>query len=354
MKKEKGPAYLLLYEEMRRKITEGDFAYGDKLPSKRNLTLTSGYSPVTVEHAYALLEEEGYLSSKERSGYFVSYRQEDFFSPSALKVKDYPVSYENRKNTFPASVFEKAARKVLSEYGEKVLYPCEEKGSIVLRDALVRYLGRSQNIHVCADNILIGAGSEYFYTVIAAMFGRSRIYGIETPSYHSIRESYRSEGVRVDELKLGNHGILKSELDRTPASVLHVTPYRSFPTGMSTDNKKRREYIQWAEERNAWIIEDDYASEYSPSLKAEESLCSLDPVHVLYMNTFTETVSPSIRTGYMILPEKLMQIYQENQSFRNCPVPLYIQLIIAELLNSGAFERQMNRIRRKKRNIRKD
>lgn len=345
----KKPAYIQLYEEIRDNIIAGNYAYGHKLPSKRSLAYQNDVSEITAAHALALLEDEGYVETRQRSGTYVTYREGDFFESKASDT-DVFLKQAGKAGTFPASVFAKACRRVLSDYGDGILAESEGRGDLTLRKAIAAYLGRNRDMHVSADQIIIGAGSEYLYSLLTSLLGRSVIYGVEDPSFKKIDEIYRSAGVRTDHLKLGKHGILTSELQRTPASVLHVTPYHSWPTGTTTNGAKRREYIHWACDRNAWIIEDDYASEFSVSNKPAETLYSLDNNHVIYMNTFTKTISPSIRCGYMILPERLCDVYQKKESWRSCTVSLYVQLVIADLLMDGDFERHLNRVRKQLRN----
>ncbi len=347
--KEKDPAYLRLYYEIRQKIIDGAFPYGSKLPSKRVLAEESQLSLITVEHSLQLLEEEGYIESRERSGNYVCYRSQDLYH-SPLPASSRQTAASDQKETFPFSVLARAARKVLSEQGEGLMLKTEGQGALALREAIAAYLARSRDIFVRPEQIVIGSGAEYLYSLIPNLLGRHRIYGIEDPSYGMIRKIYRAEGVRIDALKMGDNGILSSELQRTPASVLHVTPFRSVPTNTTADASKRREYVKWAAEKNAYIVEDDYASEYSVLSKPEQTLFSMEPKYsVFYMNTFSQTIAPSIRVGYLILPEDKTEEFLNKISFRSCTVSALTQYVIAELLNSGSFERHINRIRRARR-----
>ena len=339
-------AYITVYQHIQKKIINGSYVYGKKIPSKRQTALEENVSVITVEHAYELLEDEGYIESKQRSGYFVSYRDGDIFE-SDVHAEIEPV-LENGNHDFPITVFAKACRKVLTLMPTQLPNQSEGKGNPQLRKAIANYLKRTRDIEVSSEQIIIGAGSEYLYSLIIDLLGRSKIYGVEFPGYEKIYRIYRAGGVKVDPLQLGKTGILSSELKRTPASILHVTPYHSFPSGSTTDASKRREYIRWAQEKDAWIVEDDYESEFTPSIKTAETLYSLDPTTVIYMNTFTKTISSSIRIGYMILPRELLKDYDQTQSFRSCTVSEYMQLVVAELLNNGSFERNLNRIRRKR------
>ena len=240
----------------------------------------------------------------------------------------------------------------LNEKADRLLVRTEGRGGIEIRTALASYLARSRGMHVDPSQIVIGAGSEYLYSLIVQLLGRQRIYGIEDPCYENIIRIYEHNDVATDRLKLGTNGIRTSELQKTEATVLHVTPYHSYPSGRSTDASKRTEYIKWAEEQDAFIIEDDYESEFSPSLKAQQTLFSMEPKrHVIYLNSFTQTIAPSIRTGYMILPSELTEPFLKIISGNSCTVSALSQYVIAELLNSGSFERHINRIRRKRRRV---
>ena len=182
------------------------------------------------------------------------------------------------------------------------------------------------------------------------LLGRERVFALEDPSYEKIRRVYLANGVRCDLLRLGNDGILSSELKRTNASVLHVTPFHSFPSGVTASAGKRSEYVRWAAERGGYIVEDDFDSEFTLSSKAEDTLFSLEPQRsVLYLNTFTKTVAPSMRSGYMVLPESLVEPFEGAVGFYSCTVPVFEQYVLAELLNNGDFERHINRVRRRRR-----
>lgn len=346
---DKGPVYEQIYEYMREDIIRGTYRFNEKLPSKRTLAQELNVSLITIEHAYDLLFEEGYIIPRERKGYYVCYRSEDLFPVSDIRSSEKEDTEETDEDIFPVTVFKKAVREVLHKYGEKLLNAAEPCGCFELRQAVSAYLARSRGIYADPSQVFIGAGAEYLYSMIILLLGRHRIYGIEDPSYERIRQMYRENGVRIDRLKMGENGIRSGELERTPASVLHVTPYRSYPTLYSADSEKRNEYLQWAYSRNAYIIEDDYESEFATSEKPADTLFAMSEGNVIYMNTFTKTISPALRTGYMILPEKNCEKFRKILSERTCTVPVLIQLTLAYLINDGSFERHINRVRRKRR-----
>ena len=345
------PLYIQLYKRIKDDIVSENYLFNTKLPSKRSLAEETGVSIITVEHAYALLCEEGYIESRERSGYVVVFRKTDGFAVSDDSVTEY-ATYNNihEYSEFSLSVLNKTMRKVLTEHGELILEKSPNCGCTELREAIQRYLARNRGIQVDASQIVIGSGSEYLYGLIVELLGRNRIYAIEYPSYKKIEQLYRATEVIYDTLPLTNSGIESSALADTKADVLHTTPYRSYPSGVTATASKRHEYIRWAQQNNRYIIEDDFESEFSVSTKPTETLFSLsDYDNIIYLNTFSKTISPSLRVGYMVLPEHLVKIFDEKLGFYSCTVSTFIQYVLAELINNGDFERHINRIRKKKR-----
>lgn len=354
------PAYLQLYRQLRNDITEGLYPYNSKLPSKRTIAADTDVSTVTVEHSYALLCEEGYIESKERSGYFVAFHSGEGFmatvtprasvrySEAAAAPSAEPSA--SSQPEFPFSVLAKTMRSVMNDYETGILDRCPGEGSTELREALRRYLSRSRGILADTDQIIIGSGSEYLYRLIVELFGRDYVYAIESPSYKKIELVYRNAAVRYEMLPLGPEGINSDALAESAADILHISPYRSFPSGVTASASKRHEYIRWASKGTRYIIEDDFESEFTVSKKPEETLFSNTANdNVIYMNTFSKTISPSLRIGYMVLPKHLVQPFRERLGLYSCTVPTFMQYVLAKLLDNGDFERHINRVRRKKR-----
>lgn len=380
------PVYLQIYKFIRDDITEGAFRFNTKLPSKRVLAEECGVSVITVEHAYALLCEEGYAESRERSGFYVIFKKNDGFAAHLphydnncygnndyntignnlqyfkqnetkdLKESDYP--------GFSVLILNKAMRKVMADYQELILEKSQNKGCIELRKAIRRYLARNKDIKVCEEQIIVGAGAEYLYRLIIELLGRDKTYAIEKPSYSKLERIYRAAGVYCELLPLLNDGIDSEALFKSTADVLHTTPYRSYPSGVTASASKRHEYIMWASKTKnkrfsketfaekqlscgKFIIESDYGSEFAVSSKPMETLFALsDADNVIYMNTFSRTISSSLRVGYMVLPEKLVKAFDEKLGFYSCTVSTFEQLVLTELIESGDFERHINRIRK--------
>lgn len=345
------PAYLQLYHFLRQDIYDGVYPYGSKLPSKRTMAAETGVSVITIEHTLELLCEEGYTESRERSGCFVIFRKNDFReNPSAAARNIVPSLESHNGGDFPFSVVAKTMRRVLLDYGEQILVKSPNYGCQELRAEICAYLARSRSIHVMPAQVVIGSGAEYLYGLIAQLFREKGRFALEDPSYDKIRRVYESFGIVCDMLPLHRDGIDSAALRGTSAVVLHTTPFNSFPSGVSVGISKKHEYLIWANERSGIIIEDNYDSEMTISSKPEDSLFAMSGgSDVIYLNTFSKTIAPSIRMGYMILPESVMAEFDRHLSFYSCTVPVFDQYVLAELLRSGDFERHINRIRRKRR-----
>lgn len=364
--------YALIYENLRANITDGTIKYGEKLHSKRAAADSFDASVITVEHAYELLESEGYIESRPRRGYFARYvadgilaeKESDFPFPEEFAIenqtdgndasakgtnaKDANAKDANtKKERFPFGVYASAVRAVLNDLGDKITEKTNGSGAPALKSAIKNYLKTSRDVHADENRIIIGAGAEYLYGVIAKLFGAGETFAIETPSYGIIERIYSLNGVKTEKLRLGTDGVLSEDLAACRAKVIHVTPYRSFPTGVTASASKRAEYLRAAKKIGAYIVEDDYESEFSLSAKLTETLFKNTPDdNVIYINTFSKSVFPSLRLAYMILPEKLAAKYYEKFGDFSCPVPTLEQYVAAKIISDGSFARHVNRVRR--------
>ena len=358
MKKKETPAagrekkYYALYRRLKDDILQGVLAPGSKLPSKRALAEHLGVSVITVEYAYRQLMDEGYAYARERSGYFV--RPIAGLSPlptgdrEPLRfLPEEPPAAED--GDFPYSVWFRTVRKVMSEYGSRLVGRSPNKGCARLRNAIAAYLLRYRGMYAQPEQIVVGSGSEQLYESVVRMLGAHRIFGIETPSYGQIEAVYAGAGAVVDHLPLGPGGIPASALNASMADVLHVTPFHSWPTGATADAPKRYEYLAWARKKpGRLIVEDDFDSEFFMPGKPLETLYSMDKEQrVIYLNTFSRSLAPSMRMGYMILPPPLLELYDRKLGKYSCSVPLLEQYTLAEFIAAGAFEQHLNRRRRR-------
>ncbi len=353
--------YMALYSVLSEKIRRGEYRPGERLPSRRVTADQSGYSLITVERAYRMLEEEGFVAARERCGYFVL--PPDGFSacgnrknadgtgramtgPEACVRLPEPREYPERD--FPYSVWFRTVRRVISERGELLFRPSPGRGCEVLRNAIADYLLRYRGMEADPRRIVIGSGAEQLYESAARLIGTGRVYGVEDPCYGQILTAYRGMGCRLLPLPLGIDGIESSALESGGFDVLHVTPFYSYPSGITTSLEKRREYLRWGAAEGRYIVEDDFSSEFFAPGHPVRTLYSMDGRNrVLYINTFSKSLSPAVRIGYMILPPALSAVYEEILEGYSCSVPVMDQYVLAAFLSDGSFERHLNRIRRK-------
>ena len=343
----KEPAYLQIYYRFREDITSGTLKPGTKLPSKRILAEQTGVSVITVEHAYQLLADEGYIESRPRSGFYVRFgiAARQVWTPPAAA----PAPITEAPEDFPFSQLARTMRGVITDYNRRLLVKSPSKGVPELTEQICSYLALSRGLRVRPEQIVIGSGAEYLYSLVVQMLGRERAYALEDPSYEKIARVYESNGASLEHLEMGADGIVSYELQDCMAKVLHVTPFHSYPSGVTASAHKRREYAAWARKRDAYIVEDDYDSELSSVTRRIETIFSLAPERVIYINTFTKILAPSFRTGFMVLPEGLLDAYQEKLGFYSCTVPVFEQYVLAEFIRGGHLERYINRQRHHKR-----
>lgn len=352
------PKYYYIYKMIRRDIERGKLKKGEKLPSKRSLAEHLGISLITVENAYQMLKDEGYIEPRERSGYYVC----EIHVIGEMKeqnqqlhmLPEIPEEIEDGRlqnaalSSFPYSLYFKTVRSVITEYGEELLYRSPNEGCAILRNSIASYLLRYRGLFAQPEQIIIGSGAEHLYGTVERILGADKIYGIEDPSYHQIRKVYEGTGAVCEMLPMGEDGIRSDVLAQTRADVLHVTPFHSFPSGVTATIGKRYEYLEWAREKHHFIVEDDFDSEFFMPGKPVETLFMLDDSSsVIYINTFSKSLSPSIRMGYMILPERLMERYKKTSGGFSCTVPVLEQYALAEFINKGYFEQHLSRVRRK-------
>ena len=336
-----------LSAKIKEDIVSGKLRKGERLPSKRALAEHLGISVLTVENAYLQLVSEGYLDSRVRSGYYVGGVARPTTVPQEPTHSMPATAAPAQKSEFRFTALSRIMRQVITNYGEKLLQRPENYGCMELRRAISQHLARYRGMDAPPERIIIGSGAEYLYVQLAQLFGRETVFGIEHPSYEMIEKVYRSYELECELLAMDRDGIGSKALAETKAQVLHVTPYHSFPTGISTSARKRMEYLAWCARSGGFIIEDDFDSEFRVQRKPLETIFSMDRTDsVIYLNTFTKTLAPSMRMGYMVLPERLMERYEQKLGFYACPVPAFEQYVIAEFIAQGYFERHLNRVRR--------
>ncbi len=352
LKKSPGvPLYEALYRCIRADILSGTLPAGEKLPSKRSLAANLEVSKITVEAAYDQLLSEGYIRSVQKVGYFVEAVERTGrkqLPPAAPEpAAEAPIlDLTGGTGHFPFSVWSKLQREVMLDYGEKLLLPIPNQGIWELRQAISQHLAQFRGMHVSPENILIGAGTDFLCNLLIQLLGRDKTYAVEEPGYGKIRRIYAAGGVRCVSAPLDGKGVLPRGIQN--ADVLHFSPSHHFPSGLVTPVGRRTELLDWAMERpDRYIIEDDYDSEFRFDAHPMPTMESLDHAgRVIYMNTFSKTLAPSIRISYLALPEALMERFREKLGFYSCTVPSFEQYTLARFLSRGHFEKHINRMRK--------
>lgn len=397
--------YEYLYRRIREDILSGALAVGEKLPSKRALAEHLGVSVITVEGAYQQLEAEGYVRARPRSGFFVC-QVERAQAGGTLPVKRFPENLSREKGLsgkegvppsgeaplsedfpqtegfsrgggvprtgslsrdgglsqpewrldlktnrvdaarFPLAAWARLTRQVLAEEGPALLAPIPNQGLPALRRAICADLRDYRGLNAAPEQIVVGAGAEYLYILLAQLLGRDAVLAVEDPGYPKIRQVYEKSGVRCVPLALDREGMNPAALRASGAKAAHLSPAHQYPTGLVTPIRRRQELLRWAEEADGVLIEDDYDSELRFTGRPIPPLQSIDGGgRVAYLNTFSQTIAPSMRVGFLVLPPRLLERYRRELDFYACTVPATEQLVLARFLEGGYYERHLSRMR---------
>ena len=348
--------YDYLYRCIKEDILSGRLKAGEKLPSKRTLATHLNTAVVTVENAYAQLEAEGYLNAREKRGYFVNPVETGPVRENPAEARE-----KNREQRewrldlrgtgsgtegFPFSVWARLMRRILTERGAELLQATPHNGVYPLRQAIARHLYQFRGISAAPEQIVVGAGTEYLYNLIVQLLGRDLLYGVEDPGYSKAARIYGLNGAGCIPLPMDSRGVRPQEVEERGVQILHISPNHQFPTGTVTPILRRQALLRWAEEQRGYIIEDDYDSEFRFTGRPIPAMKSIDAAgRVIYMNTFSRSLAPSLRVSYMVLPPSLMEEYPRRLGFYSCTVPAMEQYTLASFLEEGYFESHVNRMR---------
>lgn len=357
-KQNKESLYEQLYRYIREDILTGQLHAGEKLPSKRMLAQHLEVSIITVKNAYEQLLAEGYIHARQRSGYYVS----EVERPPEVRQRVVTVCKKQSAERgwfldfasgamdpayFPFTVWAKLMRQTILEQDKELLRAAPYNGAWELRRAISAYLQQFRGMQVDPEQVIIGAGTEFLYHLLIQLLGRDKYYAVEDPGYSKIAAIYESNRVQVQRIGIDEAGLSAAQLREHPAQVVHISPTHHYPTGTVMPIGRRQELLRWAaEEQERYILEDDYDSEFRFVGRPIPTLYSTDEnQRVIYLNTFSKTIAPSIRISYMILPPHLLERYRENLGFYACTVSGFEQYTLAKFMEQGYFERHLGRMR---------
>ncbi len=353
---QKIPLYEQLYNYIKKAIEDNELRTNEKLPSKRKLAQHLKVSVITVETAYNQLLAEGYINSIPKSGYYVSpyirlVAEKKKSSTSGFKQKpkpDYIVDFKTNqvdKESFPYHKFAKIEKEVTTYGYSQEINKTDYLGLYSLRTQISKLLYSYRGINALPESIVIGSGSEHLISLLVLLLGRDKTYGVEEPGYLKNYRLYLDYGAKAKTINMDEQGVDLSKTD--DIDILHVTPSHQFPKGTVTTIQRRTELLNWAyEKKNRYIIEDDYDSEFRFSgipIPAMKSLETGDKV--IYMNSFSKSIAPSLRVSFMVLPDSLLRRYDEQFSYFTCSVPVITQLVLEKFIKDLEYEKHLNRMK---------
>lgn len=355
-----GSIYEHIYQCIKEDIQRGELEPNTKLPSKRSFAKNNGISTITVLNAYDQLMSEGYIYSIPKKGYYVS--DIATVTPSPKKValtlditlpepkKNYKIDLSSNQTdpkTFPFSIWAKLLRENISNNQDQLMIPSPTGGIWELRNAIAQHLKSFRGMLVDPNQIIVGAGTEYLYGLLIQLIGNDKIYCVENPGYDKIVKIYKQYNIECKYVAMDEHGITISGLQKANAQIAHISPTHHFPTGITIPVSRRYELLAWANEENGrYIIEDDYDSEFRPSGKPIPPLQSIDACEkVIYINTFSKSLTSTMRMSYMVLPVHLINRFYKELSFYSCTVSNFEQYTLARFITAGYFEKHINRMR---------
>ncbi len=357
--------YLDLYEKLKKQIIEGQYQSNDRFPSKRQLSEHLSLSNTTIEHAYQLLLDEGFIYSKPRSGYYVSDIESLPVLPNPyvtisneqidgidlnVEHNDYDYSFnlsEIDAEHFPSHLFRKYAKEVFEDHNLDFLQRGNKQGEFELRQQIAHYLFTSRGVTAHPQQIVIGSSTEQLLNMLTDIL-ESSSFIIEKPSYPPIKQVLDKKKFKYLQVPVEKSGIQTKPIFSSNYNVLYITPSHQFPTGHVMNLKKRTQLINWAQHQtNRYIIEDDYDSEFRYFGKPIPALQSLDSQDkIIYISTFSKSIYPSCRIAYIVLPPKILDLYHQYEYSEANTAPVHIQRIIAQFMSSGSFERHLNKMRK--------
>ena len=357
------PLYQQLYSFIRKEIETGRLQPGEKLTSKRKLAAHLKISQNTVATAYEQLAAEGYIISKPKSGYYVAVLEDmlpdipknppEAAVHSDEKPKREQWLYDFKTNTvdanfFPFPTWAKISREILHNRNRNLLRAVDPRGNYPLRKAIADYVHQYRGVNCTPEQIIIGAGSEYLLGLAVQLLGRKSRYAVENPNYNKVYKVIKSNGADVSLMSLDDDGVSMESLKNSGADILHLTPSHQFPLGIVMPVGRRMALLKWAlESPERYILEDDYDSEFRFNGRPIPALQGLDTADkVIYFNTFTRSLAPSMRISYMILPERLLHSYCEDFSFYSSTVARFEQHTLHQFMEDGHFERHLSRMRK--------
>nr|WP_283163343.1 PLP-dependent aminotransferase family protein [Sporolactobacillus mangiferae] len=353
--------YIQLYESFKQAIDQSKLEKSARLPSIRYLAERLNVSKTTVQMAYQQLLAEGYIESKARSGFFVADLDQESAEPASASdpsvffekkraEKQAPVRYDFFMSDidtehFPLNEWRKCEQQALSAAHREVLKYGAPQGEERLRSAIADYLHRSRGVRCRPEQVVIAAGTQTILSILYPLINwRYNRLAMEEPGYQGVHRSLQNEKIQLTPIPVEEDGISLHALNQVQADAVYITPSHQYPLGMVMPIARRMQLLTWANKNKCWIIEDDYDGEFRYHGKPIPSLQSIDENRrVIYIGTFSKSLIPAIRVGYMILPLSLLERYHQFE-WRQTASRLH-QETLACFMESGKWEKHLRKMR---------
>lgn len=356
------PLYIQVYEYFKMEILKGNISCGSKLPSIRALSRDLKLGKNTIENAYEQLMAEGYIKNINRSGYYAEKLESEFKdyknirpAEKLVKVKaaeDKLIKYDFRSgeidlDLFPYKDFRKIFNRCMDENNKKLLLYGEHKGDYGLRNEIAKYIFQSRGVSCSPEQIIISAGNQLSLTLLAHIISKlDNNIAFEEPGFFGAKAVFKHFNFNISAVELDPDGISIEGLKSCAAKIVYVTPSHQYPFGMAMPIAKRLKLLQWAKEKGGIIIEDDYDGEFRYKGKPIPSLQGLDDKgNVVYLGCFSKSLMPSIRISYMVLPKKLLKLYEDNYKVYEQPVSRLMQKTLEIFMKEGYWDKHLRKSR---------
>ena len=321
------PLYVQIYKGIKKEIIEGNILTNTSLPSIRKMSEQLQVNKTTLEAAYDQLIIEGLIESKPRSGHYVKEIDIGYFNThegnEVLTVEkkvetkykyDFNIDHIDVEN-FPISTWRRLTNEVLSYGTNHIFNTGNSQGELGLRREIASYVRNSRGVRCSEEQIIIGSHSQILLWMICNLIGlRGKTVAVGEPGYPHATNIFESFECNIAPTVIEGDGMNEEDLKRSGASLVYTSPSFQFPFGNIMKIQKRIHLLKWAVQHNAYIVEDDYLSEYRYSGELIPSLQNLDQhERVIYMGTFHGTILPAINIGYIVLPKHLLAKYHHSQ-----------------------------------------
>lgn len=360
------PLYQQLFDQLRHRIEEGGQPEGSRLPPIRSMAADLGCARNTVENAYALLAQEGYVKSRPGSGYIVqnvAFLQVDADRSQAPGEKllgadenrvRYDFTYGNLEpGTFPAAAWRAITDDILLSV-ERI--GCDAYndpfGEKALRSAIAWRLATQRGIDCTPSQIIIQGGTQTSMQNLLALFDGARdVVAMEDPGYDGVRTVVERARFALAPCRVGaGADVFRADLEASGARLAYLTPSSQFPTCSVMPTDTREAVLKWAERHDAYLLEDDYCRDFRYRERSLPPLASMDRRgRVIYMGTFSKSLSPALRINYLVLPEPLRDRWREAFASSYSPVPWLNQQVLARFMTDGSWDRHLRRVQAKNR-----